>query len=102
GPECTTFNQVATTVAPAFSNTGLTGPTSYSYRVRATDAAGNRGAYSPVASATTTDTQAPTAPATLTATAVSPSQIDLSWAAATRSEGRRVEREGSCRGSAWP
>ena len=48
-----------------FSDTGRTPSTTYSYRVRATDAAGNLGPYSGTASATTpaaTDTQAPTAP----------------------------------------
>jgi len=38
---------------PAYSNTALAANTSYSYRVRATDAAANLGAYSPAASATT-------------------------------------------------
>src|SRR5439155_645943 len=56
------------------------------YRVRAADGAGNVSAYSPIAAATTSaapDTQAPTAPATLTATAASSSQINLGWATST-------------------
>ena len=36
-----------------YTDTGLTAATSYSYRVRATDAAGNLSAYSNMASATT-------------------------------------------------
>jgi hypothetical protein len=46
--------QIGTTAgATAFGNSGLTAATSYSYRVRATDAAGNLSGYSNVASATT-------------------------------------------------
>ena len=69
----------------------------YSYRVRATDSAGNLGSYTPTASATTPapDTQPPTGPASLAATAVSGGEIDLSWPAATDNvgvSGYQVER----------
>jgi hypothetical protein len=53
GAGCTTFTQVATLTATSYLDTGLAGNTSYSYRVRATDAAGNLSGYSNVASATT-------------------------------------------------
>ncbi|MDH3533110.1 MAG: fibronectin type III domain-containing protein, partial [Gammaproteobacteria bacterium] len=67
-----------------FSDIDLAAGTSYSYRVRATDAAGNFSSYSIVASATTTspgpgDTTPPDAPANLTATAAGASVINLSW-----------------------
>src|SRR5437016_574027 len=81
----------------------LTASTSYSYRVRATDAAGNLSAYSSTASASTPappDTTPPTAPANLTATAASASQINLAWTASTDNvgvTGYRVER---CMGAA--
>src|SRR5204863_420908 len=52
-------------------------------QVRATDAANNLGPYSNITTATTLDTQAPTAPAGLTSNAVSGTQINLSWTAAT-------------------
>ncbi len=42
-----------TVTTTSYSNTGLTAGTSYSYRVRAADAAGNLSAYSSTASATT-------------------------------------------------
>jgi regulation of enolase protein 1 (concanavalin A-like superfamily) len=53
GAGCTTFAQVGTSTAAAYSATGLTASTSYSFRVRATDAAGNVGGYSNTASTTT-------------------------------------------------
>ena len=85
-----------------FSDTGLAAATSYSYRVRAADAAGNLSGYSSVQSATTPaapDTQPPTVPAGLSATAVSASQINLAWTASTDNvggDGYRVER---CQGA---
>jgi len=53
GVSCTNFAQIATVTSAAFNDTGLATPTNYSYRVRATDAAGNLGPYSNVAGATT-------------------------------------------------
>jgi len=54
GAACSSFVQVATPTTTTFSDTGLTGSTSYSYRVRATDAAGNLSTFSNTSSATTT------------------------------------------------
>jgi len=53
GAGCVNFAQIATVGETKFNDTGLTTNTSYSYRVRATDAAGNLGPYSNTASATT-------------------------------------------------
>jgi RHS repeat-associated protein len=53
GAGCGSFAQIATPTGTSFSDTGLAATTSYSYRVRAADAAGNLSAYSNVASATT-------------------------------------------------
>ena len=96
GSGCSSFAQVGTSVTPSYNDSGLTPNTSYSYRVQGTDAAANLGAFSTVASATTlADTQAPTAPSGLTATAASSSQINLSWTASTDNvavTGYRVER----------
>ena len=101
GAGCSDFVQVATPAGTSFSDTGVAAATSYSYRVRAADAAGNLSGYSSVQSATTQtpDTQAPTAPTGLTATAVSASQINLGWSASTDNvgvTGYRVER---CQGA---
>ena len=92
GAGCTSFSQVGTVPAgtTVFGDTGLSASTSYSYQVRATDGAGNFTAYSNTASAATSavvDTQPPTAPSNLAATATSPSQINLSWTAATDNVG---------------
>ena len=68
GSGCTTFAQVGTPTAASFNDTtGLTAGTTYSYRVRAKDGAGNMGPYSTVANATTQS--ASTAPTTVTFTA---------------------------------
>ena len=72
GAGCSSFVQVATPAGTSFNDTGLAAATSYSYRVRAADAAGNLGGYSGVQSATTPlapDLEPPSVPAGLTATA---------------------------------
>ena len=84
-----------------FSDTGLTASTSYRYRVRATDAAGNLSALLQRGhrhDAAAPDTQPPTAPSGLTATAVSRSQINLSWTASTDNVGVTGYRVESCQG----
>ena len=83
------FSQITTATGTTYNDTGLTANTSYNYRVRATDAAGNLSPYSNTAPATTAalDTQPPTMPGTLTATAASASQINLGWGASTDNVG---------------
>ncbi len=59
GASCTSFTQIGTTTgATTFSDSGLTASTSYSYRVRATDAAGNLSVFSNISSATTSSSGA--------------------------------------------
>jgi chitodextrinase len=101
GASCTNYAQVGTPTTTTFSNTGLAANTTYRFRVRAADAAGNLSAYSAIVNRATlaSDTTAPTAPTGLAATAVSPTQIDLSWTASTDNvgvTGYRVER---CQGA---
>jgi fibronectin type 3 domain-containing protein len=86
GAGCTNFAQIAAPATTTYSDTGL-GAGTYSYRVRATDAAGNLSPYSNVANGAIPDTQPPTAPSGLTATAASVSQINLSWTASTDNVG---------------
>ena len=85
GVGCTTFAQVGTSASTAFADTGLLAGTTYSYRTRATDAAGNFSGYSNTASATTVapDTTPPTAPGNLVATAAGSGGINLIWSAST-------------------
>ena len=97
--------QITTVTGTSYSDTGLSPSTTYSYTIAAVDGAGNISSQSTSAQATTQappppDTQAPTAPTNLTATAQSSSQINLSWTASTDNvgvTGYRVER---CQGSA--
>lgn len=86
GVGCSNFAQIAMPTSASYSDTGLTGSSSYSYRVRATDAAGNLSSYS-LASSATTAPPTFTSPSNLTATAVSSSQINLSWMAGTETGG---------------
>jgi glucose/arabinose dehydrogenase/chitodextrinase len=53
GAGCSNFAEIGTTSPTSFGDTGLSASTSYSYRVRATDAATNLGPYSNTATATT-------------------------------------------------
>jgi chitodextrinase len=74
----------------SYQDTTLTASTTYSYTVRARDAAGNISSPSASTSATTLalpDTTAPSVPGGLTATAASSTQINLSWTAATDNVG---------------
>jgi streptogramin lyase len=96
----TTWNLLATTAANAtsYQSTGLNPATTYQYRVRATNAAGDS-ANSNTASATTAQA-VPAAPGNLTATAVSTSQINLTWSeSSTNATGFKVEM--SQNGSTW-
>jgi hypothetical protein len=58
GSGCTSFAQAGTSTSPTYSDTGLLSGTSYTYRVRATDAAGNLSGYSNVSTATTNQSSA--------------------------------------------
>jgi hypothetical protein len=86
GASCINFAQVGTSTTTTYNDTGLSGSTSYSYRVRATDALNNLSAYSGAGTATTA---APTltAPSNLAATAASNTQINLSWTASVETGG---------------
>jgi fibronectin type 3 domain-containing protein len=85
GTGCTSFVQIAISTTTSYTDSGLS-PGTYSYRVRATDAAGNLSPYSAVAGAVVADTQSPTAPGNLTG-ALSGSTVNLSWTASTDNVG---------------
>jgi len=80
GASCTNFAQIATPTGASFNNTGLTAGTTYRYRVRAADAAGNLSAYSNIVSATTTpsDTTPPTI-SSVAAGSITSSGATITW-----------------------
>jgi titin len=79
----------------SYQNSGLNAATQYFYRIQACNTLGCS-AYSAEASATT----GPGAPTSLTASAVSPTQIDLTWGAAVGSITRyRIERKTGAAGT---
>ncbi len=91
-----TYIQIATVNAnvTSYSDIGLTANTTYYYRVRAYNSAGDSD-YSNEASTTTlASTSVPVAPSNLSATAVSSSRIDLFWQDnSTNEEGFKIERK---------
>jgi chitodextrinase len=98
-------NIVGTVAGTAFSDTGLSASTTYSYTVSAFDAAGNESAQSTVVQVTTpgsADTQAPSVPGGLQGVAASSNRIDLSWNASTDNvavTGYRIRRNGIAAGT---
>ncbi|MGB7600166.1 MAG: fibronectin type III domain-containing protein, partial [Candidatus Sulfotelmatobacter sp.] len=89
GVDCTNFVHIGTSSGPTYNDSGLMNGTTYTYRVQGVDAQDNLSPYSNLASATaaTPDTQPPTAPSSLTATAASTTQINLNWTASTDNVG---------------
>jgi large repetitive protein len=82
----------------AYSNTGLTDTTGYTYRVSAVAPGGDLVSAAPVAAATFAPTAAPTGVVT---TVISATQINLSWTdAATNETGYRISRRLTA-GTAW-
>jgi YD repeat-containing protein len=103
GASCTNFTQVGTPSVSPYQNSGLAANSTYRYRLRANDNAGNNSPYSAIVSATTLlDTAAPSVPGNFIATVASSTQINLSWNASTDTGGSglagyKVER---CQGAA--
>jgi fibronectin type 3 domain-containing protein len=103
GSSCTPTTAVATGISPSstnWTNTGLTQNTVYGYLVRAYDAAGNPPAttYTIYPTTLSSDTQPPVMSSSLSASAVSPSQINLTWSPATDNVGVTSYRVYRCSG----
>ena len=95
GSGCSSFTQIAEVGAnvTSFSNTSLAANTTYTYRVRAFNGAGNSG-YSNTAAATTNASapQPPAAPSGLSASAAG-GNVNLAWTDNSNNEdGFRIER----------
>ncbi len=75
--------QIATTTKTSYDVTSLAASSTYKFSVEAVDATGASPQSSAVSATTTATPTAPNAPTKLTATAVSSSEIGLSWTAAT-------------------
>jgi len=93
---------MAGTSTVVYADQGLTGATAYHYSVSAYDAAGNVSAHSSMVSVTTVGAGSPSVPSNVHATAVSGSQVDLSWTASTDGagvKGYRIYRNGNVAGT---
>ena len=104
GAGCTNFALLTQTsgTGTTFKDQTVAASTSYSYQVRAFDAAGNLGPFSNTASGTTpasADTQPPTVPGTLGASVVNAGEIDLAWGAATDNVGVTGYQVWRCQGA---
>ncbi|HSP79197.1 MAG TPA: carbohydrate binding domain-containing protein, partial [Myxococcaceae bacterium] len=80
---------VGSSTTTSYTDTGLTANTTYSYTVKARDAAGNTSVASGALSVTTQppDTTAPSIPTGLVSTGKTSSSVSLSWTAATDNYG---------------
>ena len=101
GAGCSSFVAVTTVTTLAWSDTGRSPATSYSYRVRARDTAGQVGSYSGIATAVTQAAvdNPPSAPSGLSAAASGSSQVNLSWTAATDDFGVASYEVQRCQGA---
>ena len=76
-------SSVGTSTGTSYRDTGLSSYTTYEYRVTSISGDGDESAPSNVASARTLDGTPPTAPGNLAGSAVSQTQVSLTWAAAS-------------------
>jgi chitodextrinase len=87
--------QIATPTTNSLVSSGLTPSTTYSYTVIAVNSAGNSPESDPVSATTQAPPPAPATPGGLTATAVSSTQINVSWSASANATSYVLKRNGS-------
>jgi hypothetical protein len=97
--------QIATSVAASYADASCSAGVTYAYQVAAYDASGNVSGMSTSASITipVDDTEPPTTPTNLTATATGATTVALTWTASTDNVGimaYEVQRDGSVIGQA--
>jgi YD repeat-containing protein len=80
-------SQIGTSATTTYADSTVVGSTTYSYTVAAYDAATNVSSQSAAKNVSTPDVTPPSTPTNLTATAASPSRINLSWSASTDTGG---------------
>jgi chitodextrinase len=94
---------VGSNTTTTFSDTGLSGNTTYTYEVSAVNGAGTEGALSASVTVQTADDTPPTAPSGLAAQAVAHDRVALTWTAASDPESGvasyNIYRDGSIVGS---
>jgi chitodextrinase len=95
---------VGTVTTTTYPDSGLTASTAYAYAVTAVDAAGNNSPAATVSltTAAASDTQAPTAPGSLTFTNITTGSVTINWTAATDNvgvTGYNVSRDGALLGT---
>jgi len=100
GAGCNSFGEVSQPTATLLQDAGLTSGTSYSYRVRAVDAANNFSGYSNVETRQTPDNIAPSTPGQPTMNNVTATGAGATWAASTDNVGV-TGYEYSLNGGSW-
>ena len=98
GASCSNFAQIGTSSTTSFKDTSVVANNTYSYRVRATDTAGDLGPYSNVATATTAFTVSPnnavlTFTRTQQYTAQGPGSGSVTWLRRRRRGRQREHRD---------